>query len=944
MPPTPDESDFRPSPSRSFIHTICDDYERDRQGDATVTMAPYISRAPGPLRDWILKELIAIEVEILQSTGKATDLDALRDSTGVSSEKFDAAWQKLQESAAQLQDGEETEHFDEGDISTVSVRRGAQVVSDSMEMSIYRTQSEPAMPAEPVQRNQFLLVADDYELIDLLGEGGMGAVYRAFQHSLQRQVALKIIPRRFVNSPQALARFYNEAEATASMKHPGIVRVFEFDERHDVHYYTMELVEGGSLGKYVRSRNRPRPPRIEPNRAADIMAKVCDAAHYAHTRPKPVIHRDIKPANILLDDSGNPLLTDFGLAKVVDSDEESLTMTGAALGTAAYMAPEQARGSKRDLSPKTDVYALGATLYALIAGRQPFEGDSPNQIMRDVIESTPTPLTKLVPTLPRELEIICEKCLAKRPEHRYETAEEVSADLRRYLQGQAISTRPLNPAQRSWRWCQRNPLAAGLMVSIMLGFVASIILGLRAVQEAERANASLSELQSLLLEAVEIIDAPEVANDPTMDPIRNAILQKAESTYETLIEDLKADPSARPQYASAQVTRGKILTSMSRTDDAKIAFEQARGSLIGLGVANSDDVESLMLLAKTHFELSRLEKLDWDKNRNLQTEKYTEPLDRWADYSQRAFELRQRVVNLEPDFIEYQRLMASAQENYAVASAARSIEQTNLNELQTAIEVQSAVQELRKEIASSPEQTVDSKLDLARGFGNVSKIRHEVANFHKRAGRLEDRVKALEEALDAANSAIEIHTGMGKSIRTEFAARKHLVECYGLQGETLRELERYEEAERSYLEGARESKSLADENPHNYYYQRELAISQLKLIEFYLQLLSDRTKAIEALSLVRITLIESLRTDADNHEAADLLYEITRYTIQLLGTPKTDTQKEEMINVLQTLIDDLEQIGKDSKYQDYDWLTSRVNNIAELLNWLSAFKIAAPAP
>jgi WD40 repeat protein len=302
-----------------------------------------------------------------------------------------------------------------------------------------------------------------YEILGELGRGGMGVVYKARQKGLGRLVALKMVLVGGHAGPEELARFRTEAEAIARLQHPNIVQIYEVGEHDGLPFFSLEFCPGGSLDRELDGT--PLRPR-EAAALAERLARAVDAAH-----AKGVVHRDLKPANVLLAENGIPKVTDFGLAKRLDTAGQ--TASGAILGTPSYMAPEQAEG-KRLVGPAADIYALGALLYEFLTGRPPFRAETPLDTVRQVISDEPVPPSRLRPTLPRDLETICLKCLQKDPGKRYASARALGNDLSRFLHGEPIKARPIGPVARLWRWCKRRPLVAGLAAAIasLLLFVA----------------------------------------------------------------------------------------------------------------------------------------------------------------------------------------------------------------------------------------------------------------------------------------------------------------------------------------------------------------------------------------------------------------------------------------------------------------------------------------
>src|SRR5262249_37459442 len=274
-------------------------------------------------------------------------------------------------------------------------------------------------------------------------------------------------------------RFSGEAEAAARLHHPNIVQVYEVGEQYGCPYFSLEYVDGRGLNE-VLSDSLPPPPE-----AAALVGRLARAVDYAHR--KGVIHRDLKPGNVLLASDGTPKITDFGLAKLLD-EGAPLTVSGDVLGTPSYMAPEQAAGKSKEIGPAADVYALGAILYELLTGRPPFLGTTPLDTILQVLSDEPVPPSRLQRKLPRDLETICLKCLHKDPHKRYGSALELAEDLERFQEGKPVRARPLGRAARAWRWCRRNPVAALLLVTLLLGTVTATSLALYAFEQARQAR------------------------------------------------------------------------------------------------------------------------------------------------------------------------------------------------------------------------------------------------------------------------------------------------------------------------------------------------------------------------------------------------------------------------------------------------------------------------
>ncbi len=334
-----------------------------------------------------------------------------------------------------------------------------------------------------------------YRLVERLGRGGMAVVFKAWQDGLDRLVALKMIDGRGRFDPDQRARFRTEAAMVAGLRHPNIVQVYEVGEQGGWPFFSLELVEGGTLER--RFCGKPQSPRA----VAALAATLARAIHGAHEAG--IVHRDLKPANVLLcprpgaaADAGlegwEPKITDFGLAKYLDADDRR-TRSGAILGTPTYMAPEQAAGQSRHIGPTTDIHALGVLMYELLTGRPPFAAATVLETMEQVRSQEPVPPARLNTQVPRDLETICLKCLEKDPRRRYGSARELAEELDRFLQHRPILARPVGPVARLVRWCRRNPVFAALTsavaVALLLGTAGSTYFAVAARDRAREAVA-----------------------------------------------------------------------------------------------------------------------------------------------------------------------------------------------------------------------------------------------------------------------------------------------------------------------------------------------------------------------------------------------------------------------------------------------------------------------
>jgi WD40 repeat protein/tRNA A-37 threonylcarbamoyl transferase component Bud32 len=418
-----------------------------------------------------------------------------------------------------------------------------------------RTDQPTAIATTQLQRSATDIAAPtipEYDLLEVLGEGGMGTVWKARHAKLHRVVALKVLHSGRSNGSKELIRFLAEAEAVASITHRHVVQVYEYGEHQGRPFLALELLPGGTLAERLKTLGR-----LAPAAAAVLLAKVARGVSAAHELG--IVHRDLKPANVLFDAAGEPKVADFGLAKRLSGSE--LTATQAVMGTPAYMAPEQAGGQTKFAGPPADVWALGVILYECLTGQRPFDADDPWCVLHQVQCEEPLPLRQLVPEIPRDLELICHKCLAKDPAERYATAAALADDLQRWLDGEPVSVRPTGLIERAAKWAKRKPtLAVAYTVTALAVFLAGLSAGAvwlwqRAEHERFDAIAARDELARQKI-------AAELARDGELEARK-----KAEQTRDEL---------AREREKLAVVEYGRTM---------QVAYQEWRENNVGAAMA-----------------------------------------------------------------------------------------------------------------------------------------------------------------------------------------------------------------------------------------------------------------------------------------------------------------------------------------------------------------------
>ncbi|MEM8733807.1 MAG: serine/threonine-protein kinase [Planctomycetota bacterium] len=402
-------------------------------------------------------------------------------------------------------------------------------------------------------------------MIDEIGRGGMGIVYTATDTSLDRTVAIKLLPMAAMLEPVFIDRFRAEARAAASLNHPNIVPVYSIGEDSGIHYYAMQRIEGSSLDQRIATHRsaQSRPPT---NSALKQFANIADALQQAHELG--IVHRDIKPSNLILGNDGKLWVADFGLARVQGA-EQGLTCSGDRVGTMRYMSPEQATGRSELIDHRTDVYSLGATLYELLSGEAAVLGDEGPALLQKISQTQPAKLRKLRPDLPRDLFIVVEKAMAKHKDDRYESAVQFANDLRRVASGQPVSTQLVSPMVITGRWLAARPkLVSALFITGLITTLAistgTYMVNRMISDAADRTRSSLAKLHTL--EQDETID--QLAAIPGAEDIRNNLITRRISYYQDFVARHEGDRQLAGERARAYKRLGTLLEEQGDTSAA----------------------------------------------------------------------------------------------------------------------------------------------------------------------------------------------------------------------------------------------------------------------------------------------------------------------------------------------------------------------------------------
>jgi serine/threonine-protein kinase len=617
-----------------------------------------------------------------------------------------------------------------------------------------------------------------YEILDVLGRGAMGVVYKARQPGLKRLVALKMILAGEHASEKELARFKIEAEAVAQLQHPNIIGIYQIGDEEGRPFFSLEYVDGGSLTGKID--NTPQPPR-EAARMVQILAQGMEAAHQ-----RGIIHRDLKPANILLAADGTPKITDFGLAKKLEEDSGQ-TRHGAVLGTPSYMAPEQAEGHTDMVGPLSDVYSLGAILYEMLTGRAPFKAGSVLDTLQQVKTQEPVAPIQFAPSVPRDLETICLKCLQKDPARRYASAGALADDLGRFLDGRPILARPVSTPERVWRWCKRNPRAAGVTVGILLGiaFYSAIVSALavslkrqkdqtetaknEAVANAERADKNAETAKNKhqlavhrMIELGERVQqrvsarrfGPDAA--PELRGVRGDMLHLLRDSMVQMAKDIEGAEVTESGMVAAYQQLGDLLKKIGQGEEAMQQFRQ--GYEISKQVA-ADKPDSDRLQANKGVMLRRLGDMALELNGDVKTAR--------ANY-QEAYDIQKAILE------------HPKSNDYAEADKRRLLSQCVFG----LGKIELAAGELASARRNLEEALVHSRLWLeAVSAGDTSAAESWQAGNYLYLGVVADRSGNADEAKRNFEESLRITTALADRYPKNISYKADLAEIYAFLGD-----------------------------------------------------------------------------------------------------------------------------------------------------------------
>lgn len=604
----------------------------------------------------------------------------------------------------------------------------------------------------------------NFELLEEIGRGGMGVVYRAYQPAADRTVALKVIRRDRLegleqnSQTSAIDRFRQEAQAAGRLQHDHIVTVFDVGEVDGSQFFSMRYVQGQSLAEIIRKQP------LQSRRAAAYLEPVSRAVATAHAAG--ILHRDLKPHNILVDTlTDRALVADFGLAKLADVGDE-LTRVGEVMGTPAYMSPEQARDTSQ-VTLASDVYSLGATLYCLITGRPPFQAATTVDTLRQVIDEQPISPRELNPSIDRDLDTIALKCLEKDPQRRYSSCDHLADELQRYLNREPIHARPVGMAGRTWRWCIRNPVIATLVgltgTFLVLALLATGVGYIKATAEQQKGDRNLQEALNAIDRFYSLVSEHELLNKPGLQSLRRDLLQDALRYYQRFEVDYRDNPSVRDRLAETWFRIGEIHKLIGSPENALAAYKIARVKLDELWKERPHDLEILRTYGRTLNAtgqmLQDLGKLDEAESA------YTEAID-----------VRRSLADLTPQSPEFQRTLANTIMNLGLLKK----DQDNLEAAEQRFR---SAQQLRESLIAEYPDNLRLRRDFGLGcysFAQLKLAPEELTEEQWRSARqdLENSVAAFQHVAqqDPKDQSIRLRLAVSHRVLADVLRHKQMLQ------------------------------------------------------------------------------------------------------------------------------------------------------------------------